>query len=118
MLKQGTTFALAVDFTGLDLDKAELIEFIFRRGPTNASPLIKRSVWPGEAQREEGGSRILVPWTEAETWLVPADGTFYLDTRITLAGVRDQPATNLVALQMNRTLFEPAEEPTEGADDP
>lgn len=50
----------------------------------------------------------------AETWLVPGDGTFYLDTRITLQGVRDQPATNLVALQMTRTLFEPAE----GADDP
>ena len=114
MLKQGTTFALAVDFTGLDLDKAERIEFIFRRGPTNASPLIKRCSWPGEAAREEGGSRILVPWTEAETWLVPGDGTFYLDTRITLRGVRDQPATNLVALQMARTLFEPAE----GADDP
>ena len=114
MLKQGTTFALAVDFTGLDLDKAERIEFIFRRGPTNASPLIKRCSWPGEAQREEGGSRILVPWAAAETWLVPADGTFYLDTRITLAGVRDQPATNLVALRMERTLFEPAE----GADDP
>ena len=114
MLKQGTTFALAVDFTGLDLDKAERIEFIFRRGPTNASPLIKRCSWPGEAQREEGGSRILVPWTEAETWLVPGDGTFYLDTRITLRGVRDQPATNLVALRMERTLFEP----TEGADDP
>ena len=44
MLKQGTTFALAVDFTGLDLDKAERIEFIFRRRPTNASPLIKRCV--------------------------------------------------------------------------
>lgn len=114
MLKQGTTFALAVDFTGLDLDKAGKIEFIFRRGPTNASPLIKRCSWPGEAQREAGDNRIVVPWTEAETWLVPADGTFYLDTRITLAGVRDQPATNLVALQMNRTLFEPAEEPTEG----
>ena len=114
MLKQGTTFALAVDFTGLDLDKAERIEFIFRRGPTNASPLIKRCSWPGEAVREEGGSRILVPWTEAETWLVPGDGTFYLDTRITLRGVRDQPATNLVALRMERTLFEP----TEGADDP
>ena len=42
MLKQGTTFALAVDFSGVDLDKAERIEFIFRRGPTNASPLIKR----------------------------------------------------------------------------
>lgn len=118
MLKQGTTFALAVDFDGLDLDKAERIEFIFRRGPTNASPLIKRCSWPGEAAREEGGSRILVPWTEAETWLVHGDGTFYLDTRITLTGVRDQPATNLVALQMSRTLFEPAEEPTEGADDP
>mgnify|MGYP004516830429 FL=1 len=114
MLKQGTTFALAVDFSGVDLDKAERIEFIFRRGPTNASPLIKRCSWPGEAQREEGGSRILVPWTEAETWLVPGDGTFYLDTRITLRGVRDQPATNLVALRMERTLFEP----TEGADDP
>ena len=114
MLKQGTTFALAVDFSGVDLDKAERIEFIFRRGPTNASPLIKRCSWPGEAQREEGGSRILVPWTEAETWLVPGDGTFYLDTRITLRGVRDQPATNLVALKMERTLFEP----TEGADDP
>lgn len=114
MLKQGTTFALAVDFSGVDLDKAERIEFIFRRGPTNASPLIKRCSWPGEAAREEGGSRILVPWTEAETWLVPGDGTFYLDTRITLHGVRDQPATNLVALQMTRTLFEPAE----GADDP
>ena len=110
MPKQGTTFSLAVDFTGLDLDQAERIEFIFRRGPTNASPLIKRCSWPGEA----GGSRILVPWTEAETWLVPGDGTFYLDTRITLQGVRDQPATNLVALQMTRTLFEPAE----GADDP
>ena len=114
MLKQGTTFALAVDFTGLDLDKAERIEFIFRRGPTNASPLIKRCSWPGEAVREEGGSRILVPWAAAETWLVPGDGTFYLDTRITLRGVCDQPATNLVALQMTRTLFEPAE----GADDP
>lgn len=114
MLKQGTTFALAVDFSGVDLDKAERIEFIFRRGPTNASPLIKRCSWPGGAQREEGGSRILVPWTEAETWLVPGDGTFYLDTRITLRGVRDQPATNLVALKMERTLFEP----TEGADDP
>ena len=34
--------------------------------------------------------------------------------RITLRGVRDQPATNLVALKMERTLFEP----TEGADDP
>ena len=114
MPKQGTTFSLAVDFTDLDLDQAERIEFIFRRGPTSASPLIKRCSWPGEAVREEGGSRILVPWTEAETWLVPGDGTFYLDTRITLQGVRDQPATNLVALQMTRTLFEPAE----GADDP
>ena len=114
MLKQGTNFALAVDFTGLDLDKAERIEFIFRRGPTNASPLIKRCSWPGEAAREEGSNRILVPWTEAETWLVPGDGTFYLDTRITLQGVRDQPATNLVALRMERTLFEPME----GADDP
>lgn len=114
MLKQGTTFALAVDFSGVDLDKAERIEFIFRRGPTNASPLIKRCSWPGEAAREEGGNRILVPWAAAETWLVPGDGTFYLDTRITLQGVRDQPATNLVALQMTRTLFEPAE----GADDP
>ena len=55
-----------------------------------------------------------MPWAAAETWLVPGDGTFYLDTRITLQGVRDQPATNLVALQMTRTLFEPAE----GADDP
>lgn len=114
MLKQGTTFALAVDFSGVDLDKAERIEFIFRRGPTNASPLIKRCSWPGEAVREEGSSRILVPWAAAETWLVPGDGTFYLDTRITLQGVRDQPATNLVTLRMERTLFEP----TEGADDP
>lgn len=114
MPKQGTTFSLAVDFSGVDLDAAERIEFIFRRGPTNASPLIKRCGWPGEAVREEGGSRILVPWAAAETWLVPGDGTFYLDTRITLRGVRDQPATNLVALQMTRTLFEPAE----GADDP
>lgn len=114
MLKQGTTFSLAVDFKGIDLDQAERIEFIFRRGPTSTSPLIKRCSWPGEAVREEGGSRILVPWTEAETWLVPGDGTFYLDTRITLQGVRDQPATNLVALRMERTLFEP----TEGADDP
>ena len=114
MPKQGTTFSLAVDFSGVDLDAAERIEFIFRRGPTNASPLIKRCSWPGEAVREEGSSRILVPWAAAETWLVPGDGTFYLDTRITLQGVRDQPATNLVALQMTRTLFEPAE----GADDP
>lgn len=114
MPKQGTTFSLAVDFTDLDLDQAERIEFIFRRGPTSTSPLIKRCSWPGEAQREEGGSRILVPWTEAETWLVPGDGTFYLDTRITLQDMRDQPATNLVALRMERTLFEP----TEGADDP
>ena len=67
MPKQGTTFALAVDFSGVDLDKAERIEFIFRRGPTNASPLIKRCSWPGEAVREEGGSRILVPWAAAET---------------------------------------------------
>ena len=114
MLKQGTTFALAVDFSGVDLDQAERIEFIFRRGPTNASPLIKRCSWPGEAQREEGSSRILVPWAADETWLVPGDGTFYLDTRITLQDMRDQPATNLVALRMERTLFEP----TEGADDP
>lgn len=114
MPKQGTTFSLAVDFPDFDLDQAERIEFIFRRGPTNASPLIKRCSWPGEAVREEGGSRILVPWTEAETWLVPGDGTFYLDTRITLQDMRDQPATNLVALRMERTLFEPAE----GADDP
>ena len=114
MPKQGTTFSLAVDFSGVDLDAAERIEFIFRRGPTNASPLIKRCSWPGEAAREEGSSRILVPWTEAETWLVPGDGTFYLDTRITLQGVRDQPATHPVALKMERTLFEPAE----GADDP
>lgn len=114
MPKQGTTFSLAVDFIGLDLDQAERIEFIFRRGPTSTSPLIKRCSWPGEAAREEDGSRILVPWTAAETWLVPGDGTFYLDTRITLQDMRDQPATNLVALRMERTLFEP----TEGADDP
>ena len=118
MLKQGTTFSLAVDFKGIDLDKVELIEFIFRGGRKCSSKFIKQCSWPGEAQREAGGSRIMVPWTEAETWLVPGDGTFYLDTRITLTGVRDQPATNLVALQMSRTLFEPAEEPTEGADDP
>ena len=47
-------------------------------------------------------------------FLLDMDGTFYLDTRITLQGVRDHPATNLVALHMTRTLFEP----TEGADDP
>ena len=88
----GTTVKIAYfDQTGTMLDKWEI--------PTVTA---------------EGGSRILVPWTEAETWLVPGDGTFYLDTRITLQGVRDQPATNLVALQMARTLFEPAE----GADDP
>ena len=106
MPKQGTTFSLAVDFTGLDLDKAERIEFIFRRGPTNASPLIKRCSWPGEAVREEGGRRILVPWAAAETWLVPGDGTFYLDTRITLRDSTDQPQTEILALKMSPTLFQ------------
>lgn len=106
MPKQGTTFSLAVDFTGLDLDQAERIEFIFRRGPTNASPLIKRCSWPGEAAREEGGSRILVPWAAAETWLVPGDGTFYLDTRITFRDSTDQPQTEILALKMSPTLFQ------------
>lgn len=79
MLKQGTTFSLAVDFKGIDLDKVEHIEFIFRGGRKYSSKFIKQCSWPGEAQREEGGSRILVPWTEAETWLVPGDGTFTLN---------------------------------------
>ncbi len=106
MPKQGTTFSLAVDFTGLDLDQAERIEFIFRRGPTSTSPLIKRCSWPGEAVREEGSSRILVPWAAAETWLVPGDGTFYLDTRITLRDSTDQPQTEILALKMSPTLFQ------------
>ena len=61
MLKQGTTFSLAVDFKGIDLDKVEHIEFIFRGGRKYSSKFIKQCSWPGEAQREEGGSRILVP---------------------------------------------------------
>lgn len=60
----------------------------------------------GEAAREEGGSRILVHGTEAETWLVPGDGTFYLDTRITLRDSTDQPQAEILALKMSPTLFQ------------
>ena len=62
MLKQGTTFSLAVDFKGIDLDKVEHIEFIFRGGRKYSSKFIKQCSWPGEAQKEEGGTSGFGGW--------------------------------------------------------
>lgn len=108
-LKKGTTFHLAVAFNGVTLDDVEKIEFIFRLRENRNKTAVKTCTYPGEASRETDGDRILVPWTEDETWKIPDGSTFYMDTRITMKGNADQPATNIVKLTMGTTLFDQEE---------
>ena len=103
-MKQGLRFHMPIEFD-IDLDGVEKIEFIFKKEKDQKANAIKTAVYPDNAIRKTGENIVLVPWTQAETYLFQAGKSFYLDTRITLNDTDNQPETNIVELAMNPTLF-------------
>lgn len=92
----------------IDLDGVEKIEFVFKKEKDQKANAIKTAVYPDNAIRRTGENIVLVPWTQAETYLFQAGKSLYLDTRITMRDTDDQPETNIVQLEMSTTLFEEA----------
>ncbi len=92
----------------IDLDGVEKIEFIFKKEKDQKANAIKTAVYPDNATRKGTENIILIPWTQAETYLFQAGKSLYLDTRITMRDTDDQPETNIVQLEMSTTLFEEA----------
>lgn len=102
-MKQGLRLTMAVEFD-LDLDAVKKIEFVFKQ-KGNSDTALKTATYPGDATRKGTENIILIPWTQAETYLFQAGKSFYLDTRISMRDTNDQPETNIVELVMNPTLF-------------
>lgn len=103
--KQGTNYVMDVGFEGLDMDDVERIEFLFRTSPRAESREIMRTEYPGGAALSQDGDAILVPWTEEDTYRVPAGSLFYMDTKIYLKSTTSNPQTPIVELRMDGTLF-------------
>ena len=92
----------------IDLDGVEKIEFVFKKEKDQKANAIKTAVYPDNAIRRTGENIVLVPWTQAETYLFQAGSHIFMDTRITMRDTDDQPETNIVQLEMSTTLFEEA----------
>ena len=103
-MKQGLRFTMAVEFD-IDLDTVKKIEFLFKQKGNSSDTALKTATYPEDATRKGTENIILIPWTQAETYLFQAGKSFYLDTRITLNDTDNQPETNIVELTMNPTLF-------------
>ncbi len=113
-IKQGTQRSLTVSFDDgeneLPLDDVERIEFIFKQKRSRNAETIKSAVW--EPSDENGVVRIAdtnslsVLFTKEETYGFEPGKPFYMDTRIYTEYSEENPATAIVELMMNDTLFD------------
>lgn len=108
-MKQGTSFSMSAKFDGLDPESVHSIEFIFKEKRDKTSSAFKTAKYPDNVSLNTDTQAFIIPWTKAETYKVPYTGRFYMDSRITLNGVADQPETEIVELFMNPTLFDEKE---------
>lgn len=112
-VKQGTTHSLAVSFSGdcenFSLDNMERIEFVFKQLRSKDAPAIKTAVWDasesGGALRIPETNTIAVLFSEEDTYKFKSGKPFYMDTRIYVQDSYENPATAIVELMMNDTLF-------------
>ena len=116
-VKQGTTHSLAVSFSGdcddFSLDNVERIEFVFKQQRSKDAPALKTAVWdasdPAGALRIPETNTVAVLFSEEETYRFKPGKPFYMDTKIFVENSDENPATSIVEVVMNDTLF--AEEP-------
>lgn len=103
-MKQLTHNLLKMNFRGIDLNAVKKIEFAFSQ--EIGKPPLKIAEYPSDDAVHVTGNLIGVVWTQEETALFEADKPFFADTRITLKDSAYQPATPILKLTMNPTLFE------------
>lgn len=103
-LKQLTNNLLKLNFSGVDFDLVEKIEFAFSQR-IGATPL-KTAEYPSQRAFKVSANLVGVEWTKEETAMFEAGKPFYADTRITLNSSDYQPETHIVKLMMYPTLFE------------
>ena len=99
-MKQGIKFKLPIQI-GINLDKVEQIEFIFKQGKTT-----KEFIYPSEvAIRRPNDNIVDLSWDSEDTYMFKP--TYMdMDTRIYLKDTDEQPETQIVNLKLNPTLFE------------
>lgn len=103
-----TTMAVRINLdASLSADDIESIEFLFKQSRGNESESLKtasyKSNGSGDVERNE--DVFYIPWTRAETYKFKPQKPFYLDTRITFVGSRDNPITPITQLMMDDSLF-------------
>ena len=103
-MKQLTNNLLKMNFYGIDMAAVSKIEFAFSQ-KVNEAPL-KEAVYPGDDTVLIDGNMVGVIWTPADTQKFKAGKPFYADTRITMSNTEYQPATSIIELKMEPTLFE------------
>lgn len=103
-MKQLTNNLLKMNFRGISLADVSKIEFAFSQNIGDAP--LKTATYPGDNVVQISDTMLGVVWSVADTQLFEADKAFYADTRITLMDSSYQPATPIVKLKMNPTLFE------------
>lgn len=110
-MKQGTKFTLAVKLRNVNLASIQKVEFLFKGKRDRTAEALKTAVFPGDAVLSETEENTFyIPFTREDTYRFPVGRPFYLDTRVSLFGVRDNPATPIVRLKMSPTLFDEEEE--------
>lgn len=107
--KQGTNFTMRISFGDFSLDDVALIEVVFKTRKDRNAPIFKSCKYPENASRVEGTNDILVTWTKDETYKLSTSRTFFMDTRIFVNGVLQNPSTDIVELTMSPTLFDEGE---------
>lgn len=105
-MKQGIRSTLAVKINNLSAKSVERIEFLFKASNDQASEPLKTSVYPGDVTLSRtDNNTFLVPFLPEETYRFQAGKTFYMDTKVYLKGMQDNPETPIMRIIMNKTLF-------------
>lgn len=86
----------------IPIDEIERVEFRYVQGDT-----IRDVEWPGDHTNEVGSHAIEVVWTPDDSSRFDV-GEVVCQTRITLKASPYQPETDIIALRMDRSLFEVA----------
>lgn len=104
-MKQLTKNLLKMNFQGISLADVDKVEFAFSQ-KIGESPL-KTAVYPDDEDVVKlTDTQLGVVFSMNDTALFKAGEYFYADTRVTMSDTAYQPATPIMKLRMEETLFE------------
>ena len=110
-MEYGMNSTLRVQFTDINTEILESIEFIFKQVNKNDAEALKYVVWNRNSESDDvfimddDMTKFYIPFTKQDTFNFKPGKNFYIDARIHYQETFDNPHVPVVAINMRSGLF-------------